>query len=174
MYRGRLINPFIVRLYALDTALTTADPDAGGPLTSGYDPILREPRKLPQAGQTIGTSARRETVMPLLRAQVETVSLEKQRQMAQGNAPVADMVLVFHFRDLERAGLVDATTGKAKIQQGYRLDAILDPKTEALVRSFPNPPGLFAVRVEDEFGGLGRRRNLLKVYFKDRAQAVEV
>ncbi len=172
--RGRLINPFLVRLYALDTQATAADPDGGGALTSGYDPILREPRKIPQTGQTIGQDARIEEPMVVLPAQVEVVTLEKQRQLAQGNAPVADLVLVFHFRDLERLGLVDAGTGRAKIQAGYRLDAILDPKTQGLVRSFPNPPGMFAVRVEEELGGLGRHRNLLKVYFKDREQGVEV
>lgn len=172
--RGRLVNPFLVQLYALDTQATAADPDGAGALTSGYDPILREPRKIPQTGQTVGQDARVEAPMLLLPAQVEVVTLEKQRQLAQGNAPAADLVLVLHYRDLERLNLVEPTTGQAKIRVGYRLDVILDPKTQALVRGFPNPPGMFAVRVEEELGGLGRRRNLLKVYFKDRQQGVEV
>lgn len=173
--RGRLINPFLVRVFLLDTTATAQDPDGvAGPLSSGMDPILREPRKLPQSGRTEGISARIEKPLPLLFAQVEIVSLEKRRQLVQGNAPVADLVLVFHFRELEEKQLVDTVTGEALIKVSARLDAVLDRRTQAVVRSFPNPPGAFAVRVEDEFGGLGKRRNLLKVYFADRAQAVEV
>lgn len=172
--RGRLINPFQVAIYVLDTIATNADPDGSGALTSGYDSVFREPRKIPVTGQTSGKSARLEKPLPMLLAQVETLSLEKQKQLAQGNAPVADLILVIHYTQLEELGLIDILTGRATIGVGARLAEIRHRSSGALERAFPDPPGAFAVRVEDEFGGWTSKRNLLKVYFKDRQQGVDV
>lgn len=169
--RGRLINPFKVALYLPDTVATSQDPDAFGPLTSGFDSTFREPRKIPVSGQP-SLDARLEKPLPLLLAQVEVVSLEKQKLLAQANAPQADLVLVFHYKDLELASLLDPITNKPLLVVGTRLAEIRHRFSGALERGFPNPPGAFAVRVEDEFGGWTSKRNLLKIYFKDRQQGV--
>jgi hypothetical protein len=86
-----------------------------------------------------------------------------------GNSPRAHVVLVFHFRDLERLGLVDPTTGDATLRVGDRLVAIHDHRTGALVQAVRTPPGLYLTEAQPQSFGLGFRRNLLLATFNERA-----
>ena len=166
--RGRLIYAFTARLAQLSPAETAKDPDGAGPLTSGYDDVFREPVVIkPYDGER--QVVRSETI-ECAPCQVEFGSYEQLQMMAAGDSPTSRLVLVFHFRDLERLSLVDATTGAAKIQKTDRLAAIYDRCNRKLVQSFPDPPGLFVEQVMSSGFGIGRRRNLLIVTLAERQQ----
>jgi len=164
--RGRLINPFLAELARLDTVATAADPDGAGPLTGGYDPDFKETVLVPATDER-GADARKE--MPPIRipCQVEVGAFEALQQLASGNSPDAKVTLVFHFRDLERMGLVDPGTGDALLRANDRLAAIHDLAGN-LVQSIRTPPGLYATEVQPQSFGLGLSRNLLLVTFEER------
>lgn len=164
--RGRLILPFLAEVRRLDTAATAADPDGAGPQTAGYDDDFREPVLLPApagAGGP-GTVHRVERAPLLLPCQVEVGSAEKRQMFFAGNSPDSRLVLVCHMRDLEARGLVDAQ-GRVALGREDRLTAIFDT-AGALVRTLPTP--LFASQVEPAEYGLGRKQNLLLIYFEER------
>jgi len=105
--------------------------------------------------------------------QVDTKVFEELRMFASGNAPRSRIDLVFHFKDLERLGLVHAETGEALIRPGDRLGAIYD-RAGALVQSVRTPPGLYVTEARPIGFGLHMarpRRNLLLVAFEDRQPA---
>jgi hypothetical protein len=164
--RGRLINPFLAEIARLDTVATAADPDGVGPITSGYDPDFKETVMLPAAGGG-AADARKEMVSIRVRCQVEVGAFEALQQLASGNSPDAKVTLVFHFRDLERMGLVDPGTGDALLRANDRLAAIHDLAGN-LVQSIRTPPGLYATEVQPQSFGLGLSRNLLLVTFEER------
>ena len=170
MSRGRLIFPFIVELMQLDTEATAADPDAAGPLTSGFDEDFREPVKVAASGQQIGVSARVESGPISVRAQIEPEQFERLAMMMSGDSPKSSFAIVCHYRDLENAGLVDATTGRPLIYKRDRLSRILTT-SGVLVESIPNPPGLFIEQVQSRGFGLGGARNLLLLTFASRDQS---
>lgn len=170
-YRGRLIWPFIARIARLDLAGTAADPDASGPLTSGYDDVYREPIQIPAVGSQVGTNARVELAPIDLPCQVEDEAWETLRMMRTGNVARAELLLVFHFRSLEAAGLVDPTTGDALAPRiGDRLVSIHRTPDLALVQAVPTPPGLFCEEAQPRSHGLsGLARNLLVCTFREPA-----
>ena len=175
--RGHLINPFIAEIAQLDTVATAADPDGAGTLTSGFDDDFREVVRVADAADPdnqAGVSARQEKTHIYLPCQVETEdAFDNMRMFAAGNVPQFSIALLFHFRDLENAGLVHATTGSALLENNDRLVAIRKLSNNALVESIPNPPGLFATRVMPRsFGLSGGERNLLLVTFEDREQGL--
>jgi hypothetical protein len=167
--RGKLINPFLAEIARLDTVATAADPDVGGPLASGYDPDFKETVVLGDAGSR--RDARREMPPVLVPCQVEVGAFETLRQLASGNSPDSRVTLVFHFRDLERMGLVDPATGDALLRVNDRLVAIRD-LGGALVQEVRTPPGLYATEVQPQSFGLGRSRNLCLVVFDERELGV--
>ncbi|OGR01277.1 MAG: hypothetical protein A2284_18450 [Deltaproteobacteria bacterium RIFOXYA12_FULL_61_11] len=164
--RGSLIFPFLAELYRLDTR-TTAEVDPEGPLSSGFDPDFKE-------SVVVGNFPLRHEHPPLrLPCQVEPELLEALRLTVSGNAPRSRLELLFHFKDLEREGLVDPISGEALLRPGDRLAALHD-KTGALVQTIRTPPGLYAIEVRPLGFGLGRqrpRRNVLLVLFSDRSMA---
>jgi hypothetical protein len=165
--RGRLLQPFLAELAQLDAATTAADPDGAGPLTSGYDADFQETVLLSTAAGP-GRDVRREKPPLHLPCQVEMQSFEALAELASGNSPRSHVVLVFHFRDLERLDLVDRDTGNALLRVGDRLVAIRDRRTGELVQAVRTPPGLYLTEPQPEFG-LGGRRNLLIATFAERA-----
>jgi len=169
MPRGRLIFPFMVDIAQLDTAATAADPDVGGPLVSGYDPIFREPVIVPPgSGSGRGQVVRVETLVQLF-AQIEPASEDTLSMQATGRSPDSRTTLIFHFEDLERVGMVDLATGRPLLRgPGDRLVAVRHPTTGALIHSYPNPPGMYATEVQSRGFGLGPDRNLLLVVFESR------
>lgn len=172
--RGRLIFPFLAELHRLDTAGTaTTDPDGAGPLTSGYDPDFKEPVGVDSDDDGIGEPARVEHPAVRVPCQVEPKTFEELRMFAAGNSPRSRVELVFHFRDLEQLGLVDAPTGDALVRPGDRLGALYD-KAGALVQAVRTPPGLYVSEARPIGFGLHRpqpSRNLLLVAFEDRQLA---
>lgn len=174
--RGRLIQRFQAAIRRIDTAgMAATDPDGTGPATGGYDPILREPIHVDTDADGIGEPARLEQDEVRVPCQVDPEGDEALRSLGEGLAPRQSIDLVFHFRDLERLGLV-SPAGKAMIAAGDRLAAIYDLSGN-LVEQFPDPPGLFVTRTKTSGYGLSRRaptRNLLLVRFEDRAQGASV
>jgi hypothetical protein len=174
MTRGRLIFAFLAEIFRVDTAaMATSDPDGPGPLTSGYDPDFKEPVLVDSNDDGIAEPLRREFPPVRVPCQVEPDALEVLRMSASGNAPRSKLELVFHFRDLERLSLVDATTGGALIRPSDRLAAIYDLEGQ-LVQAIRNPPGLYVTESRSIGFGLHRvrpNRNLLLVTFEDRPAA---
>lgn len=174
-YRGRLIFPFTASIARLSPAGTRADPDGAGPLTSGYNPVFREPRILENGGQ-VGTLARVELAAVKVPCQVEREHNKHPPELRMhpgGNTPRARLILVFHFQDLERLGLVDATTKEPLIQLGDRLVAIYDRAGTTLVETYPNPPGHFCIESQSGGFGFSTHRNLLLCTFEDRMTAAD-
>lgn len=172
--RGRLIFKFSAELHRLDAEqVARADPDGPGPLQSGYDPDFHEPVRVDADQDGVGDPIRLEHRPVRVPCQVEPEVLDELRMLPAGNSPTRQRELVFHFRDLERLGLVDVDTGVPLVQPGDRLGALYDRRGE-LVQSFTNPPGLFVTKTKSTGYGLNRarpRRNLLLVTFADRQQA---
>lgn len=169
MARGRLLYSFFAELYRLDTSATAADPDVGGALNSGYDPDFRETVRVPNATWQ-GASARQEQAAIRVKCQVEVNTFGALQAMLSGHEAESHMVLVFHFRDLERAGLVETATKDAKIRIHARLTALYNRRGE--LEQTVGDPGLYAIDVQPAGFGLGGRRNLLLVTFKGRDQSV--
>jgi len=172
--RGRLIFPFRVDLAQLDTEATQADPDGAGPLLSGYDDEFREPVIVPPtAGSARGVSARAETIIRCP-VQIEDDDMEKLQMFASGNSPESPVTLVFHFKELERNGFVDAVSGEALIRVNDRLHAIYT-RRDVLVQMVRNPPGLFCTEAKPRSFGLSTQsssRNLLVCKFEARDLSV--
>jgi len=157
-----LLHPFLADLRRLDPEATAVVASAG------YDSVYREPVRVAD-GTPAGASARREKAAVLVRCQFEDNEEERLRQLASGASPQANFVLTFHFADLEAAGLVDAATGTPLVRNGDRLAAVYN-LDGSLMRSYANPPGMFAIEVKPSGLGIGDRRNLLVVTFDDRIQ----
>ena len=162
--RGRLIFPFLAQIYRLDTQ-TTAGTDP-----SGFDPDFKESRVVDSMDDGVGQRIRNELPPIKLLCQIEPKTFEELAMFASGNSPRANINLVFHFKDLERMGLVDET-GEAMIRPGDRLGGIYD-KADVLVQVIRNP--MYAIDSRPMGFGLHRAkpsRNLLFVTFDSRQQA---
>lgn len=171
MPRGRLIFPYAVDIARLDQVATAADPDGAGPLTLGYDPDFREPVLVPDSSR-LGVSARKEATLVRIKAQIDPDSFLMLQAVANGNSPESRVTIVAHFRDLENAGLVEASTGMAVFKTGDRLDAIYS-LSGVLVQKILNPPGLFLTEAKPTGWGLGSPRpNLLELTFSSRDQGL--
>ena len=172
--RGSLIFAFLAELHRIDTQATAAvDPDGAGPLSSGYDPDFKEPLLVDPNDEGLGASTRREHPPVQLPCQVEPDVFEALVMAASGNSPRSQVKLVFHFRDLERLGLVDLASGEARVRVGDRLGALLD-RGGALVQRIRAPPGLYVTEARPIGFGLFRprpQRNLLLVTFEPRSTA---
>lgn len=158
----------------LDTAASAADPDAGGPLTSGYDERFRTPVKvLADPADQVGVTNRVEGAAIQIPAQIEAEEQERLEMMLSGDSPDGRFRIILHYKDLERLGLLDANN-QPTIKKHDRLARILD-KLGNEVEVIPNPPGLFVVQVMSRGWGLGGAvpsRNLVFVDFEDRDQSI--
>jgi hypothetical protein len=161
MPRGRLIYPFSVELAQLDT---TAIEVAGG-----YDDEFREVKRIePVSGSDRGASGRVETIVTL-KAQIEPQTFNELDMMASGRSTNSRFGLVFHYADLEKAGVVEASTGVPRLRApGDRLAAIRNVRSGALIETIPAVPGLFAVEVQSRGFGIGVHRNLCLMIFEER------
>lgn len=168
-YRGRLIFPMLVRIGRIDPASMAIDPDGAGPLTSSFDADFREPVRV-QNGTQAGASARLESALVDIPAQIEDQEWKSLSMETTGNDPRTTITAVFHFADLERLGFIDPTTKNATCPiVGDRLDAIVDPNTGVVEQK---APGIYCVHAEPRSYGLGaRRRNLLVCTFSERGKS---
>lgn len=171
MPRGRLIFPFVVELAQLDTVQMARDPDGAGPQTSGYDFDFREPVVVKRSTEdNIGTALREERCARV-RCQIEDKEFEAIRQVLGGTSPDSAITLVFHFKDLEAAGMVD-DNGQATIRINDRLSKIFDCD-ENLIETIRDPPGLYVTSATSAGFGISRKRNLLIVKFGEREQGIQ-
>lgn len=165
-YRGRLIFPFLADIRQLDTLATSlTDPD--GPATSGFNDLFREP----SLDETTQEPVRKEKPTLSLFCQVETEagSDEALAMKASGKDPNTLTRLVFHFRELEKKGLVDAD-GYASLRVGDRLVKIRTRKGND-VQTYRIP--LYATQVQMRSLGLsGHQRNLLLITFEERERSI--
>ena len=159
--RGRLIYCLIAELYRLDGEdMLTGSPPA-------YDPDFDEPTRVAP-----GAPVRRELPPVRLPCQIEPGDDQALVLGAAGDVPRSRLGVVFHLRDLERADLIDAATGRPLIRVGDRLGALYD-RLGALVETFA--AGLFVVEATPLSYGLGLRRpraNLLLCSCLDRPQGL--
>lgn len=155
--RGRLIFPFQVQLGILNIEATA---------TAGYDPLFRETVLTPTS-DGLGVTDRQESLIKLPGQFADQNAFLALQEAPTGNLAQVNLVVLFHFRDLERLGLVETLTGNATIKNGDRLDSIYDYTTGVLVQTLRNPPGAFVVKATPRFG-LDSRRNLLEVTFRSR------
>lgn len=161
--RGRLIFPFLVGYRPLDLSATE---------TAGYDYEFREPA-LDDDGTQFGASTRREAAEVRIKAQIEPEMLDSLRMFASGDTPESEFVLIHHFKDLERDGLVDGD-GNPAIKKGDRVQAIYKmPPSSAKVLDVPAEPGLYVMEVTPRGFGFVTDRNLLKVTLVGRDTGVE-
>jgi hypothetical protein len=169
-----LIFTFLAEVARLDTRATEElDPDGPGPLTSGYDSDFKEAVLVDHDGDGIGERVRVEHPPVLIPCQIEPATFEALRMFPAGNAAASTLTLVFHFKDLEKLGLVDAENGDAHIRPGDRLAAIYD-RAGAFIQSIRTPPGLYVTEARPSGFGLGLTRprcNLLLVQLSDRPLA---
>lgn len=171
--RGRLINPFMAVIARFDrNATRDQPPDDDGVLPSGFDDVFREPLVVTQDDGT-RDEARRERLI-YVPCQVEDHAFQTQRMTEAGNNPDSRLVLVFHFRDLERLSLVNRETGIARITPNDRLVEIRSYCCRHLIQKIPDPPGLYATQALPTAFSLARARNLLVVTFQERERTATV
>jgi hypothetical protein len=168
--RGSLIFAFLAELHRLDVGVARPPGVAGG-----MDEDFKEPALLDRDDDGIGERVRNELPPVRVPCQVEPAVFEEQRMYPAGSSPRSQVSLVFHYRDLERLGLVDAVTGEALVRTGDRLGGLYD-RSGRLVQAIRTPPGLYATEARPLGFGLSRwrpSRNLLLVTFEERRTATQ-
>ena len=168
MTRGRLLFSFRAEVFRYDTVTARNVSPDGGKHAGGFDDDFKEPVLVDRNGDGLDDYQRAELPPVLIPCQVEPVANEVLKMTDAGNSPGSTLALVFHFRDLERMGLVETDTGAPLIRVGDRLGSIQD-RHGNLVQEVPTPPGLYVVEARPIGMGLGFARNLLFVKFSDRS-----
>jgi hypothetical protein len=162
--RGRLIQKFTAEIARLDTESTES--------SGYYDDTFRELVHSDAAsGDGIGTKQRQEHTVVKLPCQVSDDTWEALQARDQGNTPQSEVVLWFHFRDLENNSLV-AADGTSLINVGDRLVTIRDHLTDDVVHTVRTPPGLYVKEARPRGFGICMarpKRNLLRVAFEERS-----
>lgn len=160
---GKSIFPNTLVLKLIDTK---AIRDAGG-----YDDTFNEFVLTDGDGDGIGESPREANEVEVkVLGQVTTRMHERLWQAEHGQVPeTPNLELTFHFKDLVKAGLVEAD-GRPKIQIGTRLAEIRNKQDTETIISYPNPPGMFCTAARPS-GFLGKTRNLWVCTFSDRAES---
>lgn len=157
--RGRLINKFVAVIYRLDTAASAAV--VGG----GYDKEFEELLPVNNGTQT-GASSRREMSALRLPVQLDRKSWGNYQARRGGKEIEADIVLCFHWPDLEKFGLLNAG-GEPVLKAGDRIEKIETLKGD-VESTFANPPGMYFRDLERAGHGLAPfgtpRTNLLLVF----------
>lgn len=157
--RGRLINKFVAVIMRLDTAATAAV--IGGGYDKEFDAVIPV-----DDGSQLGLTSRREMAELRLNAQLDRKSWGEQMQTRGGRQIAADIVLVFHWPDLENAGLI-GTDGEPLLKKGDRI-AKIETVMGTVEATFDYPPGMFITDFERAGHGQAPfgnpRTNLLYTY----------
>lgn len=151
MIRVPLIWPVDAVIHRLDIPSTWAQ-DPPGPLTQGYDPVLKEPIISRDATGT-RTSPRQELDAVRVPVQVEYKTMEQLRMEVGGNEPLSQIVFVAHREDLESLNLLDGTTRNCLLKPGDRVSSLERHGLGITVREFVKP--LYIYRVDDGSQGFG-------------------
>lgn len=165
MGRGRLLFPYTITIAQLDTDAIDTSP--------GYDDVFKAP-KLTSTPDGVGTTGRQEKTEIDVPAQIEVDTFEALTQMFSGNVPKSDVILTFHFDDLERLGLTETAAGREgreALKINDRIVRIKDRFGNGVFEP-PFPPGLFIKELRPT--GFMERRNLVLAFLEDREQAREV
>lgn len=157
--RGRLIFPFYAEIAQLDTVAIDAAGD--------YDPVYRTVRKVDTDGDGIGETQVKYKATYLIPVQIEDRKYGDLDMTKFGNVPEHDMVLVMHFKDLERLAMI-ASDGSPNVRPGDKLVAIKN-KHGATVRTI-DPP-LYVIEARDSYDLSTTNRNLLIVFLRERKEA---
>ncbi len=147
--RSRLHHKFFAEILMLDAVHTRADdPDAGGPLVSGYDDDFDEILVF-----TTPTGQREEARVdqpPLfVPCNVASTAWEGLQEMMAGNSPTSRVELIVHRKDLEAMELMNTETGEAIVRPSDKLVSLRD-ECMHYVYKFRAP--LFVVGVAPSFG----------------------
>lgn len=146
-----ILQPSLAVVHRLSVEATrNADPE--GPETTGYDETLREPISYEQGHEVLDT--RREMAPIRVPCQIETLSFEALRQLRLGDAPISNMVFVFHRRDLERLGLLDSNRDVV-LKKGDRISAIERHGAPGVRSKSLKEPGLFVFEMRPRSWGFG-------------------
>ena len=161
MYVGDLLFPEIAVLRFLDT---NAQEVAGD-----FDPDYREPRIPDSNANQLGKAVRTEQPEFKIRAQVATITHQRLAQQEHGGAQdTPNLELTFHFRDLDKLGLLESD-GRPKIQIGTRV-ARIENKAGKVLFDYPLPEGMFITATRHSGHMLGQA-NLWVCTLADRRQA---
>lgn len=153
--RGRIINPFVAVLGQLDTQTTT---------TSG---LMREPAvSIDTAGKR--TVSRGERLVQC-QCQVETGTYEAQTMTGTGNDPGSSLTLVFHYDDLEEAGLL-GEQNRPLVQVNDRLVRLVRGEDGETASEFDRVP-VYVTEATPSGFGFGGRVNLLVCRLSEQPQA---
>lgn len=158
---GRIIFPYLVRIAQLDTFEIDIE--------NKYDDDFKAPI-LSSTTDGIGKVEREERTEIDVPCQVEVNTFEVLNEMFSGNVPKSDIILTFHFFDLQRLCLVEDAEGRENretLRVGDRVVKIMD-KLGRDVFEPPYPPGLYITELRPT--GFMEQRNLLLAFLEDREQ----
>lgn len=174
--RAPLLFPSLLKVSRLDIVATErVDPDGpAGPLTSGYDPDLREPVVYTDASGSRASSVRYKPPV-LIPCQVEIKKFEELRQVFGGDAPITEMVFVLHNKDLVRMGLLKCgsgcgTDGTLKLKTNDRIDAVLCRRKR--VPNIDLKEDLYIFRIDPGSWGMGPSGTDLKIVYTTNRPAL--
>jgi hypothetical protein len=158
-----LIQRFRATIRRLDTEATGTAP--------GYDHVFREVVRTDTDGDGIGEPGRAYHPEEVLTCQMDPTTLDSLRGHALGQDPDYDVVMLFHFRELEALGFV-GSGGMATIQEGTRLVKVEDLRGGLVYSPRDTEEGGLEVTHSSPVGwGLcmaSPSRNLLEVRFSRR------
>jgi hypothetical protein len=137
--RGRLINRFVAVIRRLDTAATAAV--VGGGYDKEFDSLKRV-----SDGTQLGAATRREMAELRLYVQLDRTTWGKITRTRGGKQIEADIILTFHWPDLENGGLI-GVDGEPLLKAGDRIDKI-ETIAGVVDATFKNPPGMFITEFE--------------------------
>ena len=154
--RGRILAPFTAELAQFDSQATTVNAALKEP-TVRIDPVT--------GARTHGRAEK----LTRARCQVETGTFQAQGMAPMVDIPRSSLTLVFHYEDLDTAGLI-GPENRPMINVNDRLVRLL---TEDGVeqQSFVRSP-VYVTEATPAGFGFGGAVNLLVVRFGDRAQGV--
>lgn len=151
-----LLQKAVAVIYRLDIPATRGI-NPPGEDTIGFDDEFNEPIVRDNSETTPNTraSTRQEMAAVYVPCQVEMLRYEDLRQLAVGDAPVTDMALVFHRRDLQRLGLLSATKDVI-LKKGDRIGSLEKDGSPVgtTIKTFSDP-GLYIYEVRPRSWGFG-------------------
>jgi hypothetical protein len=139
-----LIFPVKAVVYRLDIQSTWAVDPPGATASEGYNYITGEPNIYRNA-----SGARvvpRVEMAPIdIPCQIEDARFEEIQMVFGGNSPITNLVFVFHRRDLENLGLLDASTRDCLLKTGDRIGSVKNT-LGSTVKTFQKPLYIYEFR----------------------------
>lgn len=135
----------------------------------GYDETLKETITYDRAVEG-AVDSRRESSEVRIPCQIETWRYEELRQVGLGDAPVTNMVFVFHREDLEKLGLLDSEK-TILLKKGDRISHLEKyGAVSGMVTKRFNDPGLYIYELRPGSWGFGPDGYDLEIVFTARRQ----